>query len=227
MGIREVKIDGLCVDVKYLIMGMLENNVYIISDGTATFVVDPTDHADLIVERLGGSRLDAIVLTHSHWDHVGAAQKLAELTGAPVIASAEDAEYIENPDAGGTSRRAPSCTVDRRVSHGDTVTIGNMQWKVIETPGHTSGSICLFCIPQFGNHKDGYPVLISGDTLFAGTTGRTDFERGSDADMAESMKKLAMLTDDTVVLPGHNSLTTIGAERQTFARFGWEPGESD
>lgn len=227
MSVHEVKVDGLCVDVKFLIMGMLQNNVYIVSDGAGTFVVDPSEEAELIVDRLEGAKIDAIVLTHSHWDHTGAAADLAKLTGAPVIASAEDAKYIENPVAEGTSRTAAACKVDRTVTNGDTVKIGNMQWKVIETPGHTSGSICLFCIPQFGNHEDGYPVLISGDTLFAGTTGRTDFERGSDTDMAESMKKLAMLTDDTVVLPGHNSLTTIGAERQTFARFGWEPPESD
>ena len=81
----------------------------------------------------------------------------------------------------------------------------------------------LFCIPQFGNHADGLPVLVSGDTLFAGTTGRTDFEGGSLSDMAASMKKLAALPDDTVVLPGHNQLTTIADERRTFALFGDEP----
>jgi glyoxylase-like metal-dependent hydrolase (beta-lactamase superfamily II) len=95
-----------------------------------------------------------------------------------------------------------------------------MEWSVIETPGHTPGSICLLCLAQNGNHPGGLSVLVSGDTLFAGTTGRTDFEGGSDADMAESMKKLAKLPDDIAVLPGHNSLATIGNSRRVFARFG-------
>ena len=101
-----------------------------------------------------------------------------------------------------------------------------MKGKVVETPGHSKGSICLFIIPQFGNHPGGLPVLLSGDTLFAGTVGRTDFEGGSMVEMAASIKKLAALPDDTAVLPGHNSLTTIGAERRrVFTMFGDEPEE--
>lgn len=225
MSIREVKVDGLCVDVRFLVMGMLHNNVYIVSDDEAVFVVDPTESADVIVERLEGRKLDAIVLTHYHWDHVGAAAELVRLTGAPVIASVVDAERIENPIRGYGSRKPEACTVDRRVASGDVIKVGNMEWKVIETPGHSPGSMCLFCIPQFGNHEEGCPVLISGDTLFAGTTGRVDFKDSLPDIMPSSIKKLAMLPDDTVVLPGHNDLTTIGAERQTFARFGWEPGQ--
>ncbi len=225
MSIKEVKVDGLCVDAKFLVMGVLRNNVYIVSDGEGTFVVDPCDHADVIVEQLDGRKLDAIVLTHYHWDHTGAAAELKRLTGAEVIASVRDADCVENPKKGFASRSSEACIVDRRVKNGDVVKVGNMEWKVIETPGHSAGSICLFCIPQFGNHKDGYPVLISGDTLFAGTTGRIDFEDSVPDEMANSIKKLAKLPDDTVVLPGHESLTTIEAERQTFARFGWEPEE--
>lgn len=221
---KEYKLEGLCVDVRCLVMGVISNNVYIISDGEGTFVVDPSIDAPRIVEALDGARLDAIVLTHFHWDHMGAAAELHELTGAPVIASAIDAPMIEDPQEGFASRTAPACPVDQRVGNGDIVRIGAMEWKTISTPGHTKGSICLFCIPQFGNHPDGLPVLISGDTLFAGTTGRTDFPGGSDEEMAASIKKLAMLPDDTVVLPGHDSPTTIAAERQrVFARFGWEP----
>ncbi|WP_165252581.1 MBL fold metallo-hydrolase [Adlercreutzia sp. ZJ304] len=220
-----VTVNGLCVDVKFLVMGPLQNNVYIISDGLGTFVVDPSQDAEIILEALGGAKLDAIVITHAHWDHMGAAAELRKATGAPVIASIADAPFIENPQDIGTSRKAAPCKVDRVVANGDVVCVGNMEWKVIETPGHSKGSICLFCIPQFGNHADGLAVLISGDTLFAGTTGRTDFEGGSVVDMAASMKKLAALPDDTAVLPGHNSFTTIGNERRTFSLFGDEPDE--
>lgn len=214
------EVSGLCVDVKYLVMGFLANNVYIVSDGQGTFVVDPSCEADKIIEALDGAKLDAIVLTHLHSDHMGAAAALREATGAPVIASEVDAEGIEHPTMSLVGETEP-CTVDRRVKNGDVVEVGAMKWKVIETPGHTKGSICLFNIPQFGNHPGGLPVLISGDTLFCGSIGRTDFEGGSMTEMKASLKKLAMLPDDTAVLPGHNSLTTIGAERKrVFALFG-------
>jgi glyoxylase-like metal-dependent hydrolase (beta-lactamase superfamily II) len=223
MATQLFNVNGLCVDVSYLVMGPLENNVYIIGDGEGVFVVDPSTDASKIVAALDGRKLDAIVLTHSHWDHVGAAAELRALTGAPVIASVGDADAVESPSSDGTSRTALACTVDRRVKTGDLIHVGSMEWKVIETPGHTPGSMCLFCIPQNGNHPGGLPVLVSGDTLFAGATGRTDFEGGSDADMAKSMKKLAKLPDDVAVLPGHNSLTTIGNSRRVFAMFGDEP----
>ena len=95
-----------------------------------------------------------------------------------------------------------------------------MAWKVVLTPGHTKGSMCLFIDPRFGNHPEGSPVLVSGDTLFCASIGRTDFEGGSMDDMRASLKRLAVLPDETLVLPGHNDLTTIGAERRrVFAQF--------
>ncbi len=214
---------GLCIDASCLVMGPLQNNVYLISDGAGAMVVAPTADAEGIVSALGDVRLDAIVLTHGHWDHTGAAAKLRALTGAPVYAGVADADHIEAPVDDGTSRTAEACPVDVRVSTGDAIGVGGMQWKVMETPGHSPGSICLFIVPPFGNHPEGLPVLVSGDTLFKGAFGRTDFEGGSVEQMARSMKRLAALPDDVVVLPGHGSPTTIGNERSTFAIFGDEP----
>lgn len=223
MAASQYEVQGLCVDVSYLVLGPLQNNVYVISDGKGTMVVDPSCDVDRIIAALDGRKLDAIVITHAHYDHVGAAAELRAATGAPVIASAIDAPFIEDPSDPMTSHQAKACPVDHTVDHGDVIGVGGMQWKVVSTPGHSSGSICLFMIPQFGNHADGLPVLVSGDTLFAGTVGRTDFKGGSMTDMRASLKKLAALPDDTVVLPGHNDLTTIGAERlRVFARFGDE-----
>ena len=96
---------------------------------------------------------------------------------------------------------------------GDKVQVGGMEWKVIATPGHTKGGICLYLDPECTGNPAAAPVLVSGDTLFCGTVGRTDFIGGSMDDMRRSLKRLAQLPDDTVVLPGHNALTTIGAER--------------
>lgn len=215
------EVQGLCVDVEYLVLGPYENNVYIISDGKGTMVVDPSCDSSRILQALDGAKLDAIVITHAHWDHIGAAAELREATGAQVIASKPDAPLVERPVEAGPQGIPAPCKVDRLVENGDVVRVGAMEWKVVETPGHTKGSICLLCVPQFGNHAGGLPVLVSGDTLFAGATGRTDFEGGSLSEMAASMRKLAKLPDDVAVLPGHNDLTTIGAERRrVFARFG-------
>ena len=100
--------------------------------------------------------------------------------------------------------------VDRQVADGDTIELGSLKFKVIHTPGHTKGGICLY-LPGF----DGKPgLLFSGDTLFRGATGRVDFEGGSAREMRASLRnKLAPLPDNTIVIPGHEGLTTIGIER--------------
>ena len=215
---RTVK--GACVPIEYLVLGMLQNNVYLISDGSATIVVDPSCKADDILAAAGGS-VDAIVLTHRHSDHVGAAKELRDKTGATVVASAVDAPIIsgERKLPRDDTRFAP-CPVDHVVNDGDILKIGDMPWKVILTPGHTEGSMCLFIDPQFGTDIAAAPVLVSGDTLFCGSIGRTDFAGGDMNAMRRSLKRLAALPDDTVVLPGHNDLTTIGAERKrVFAYY--------
>ena len=210
-----------CVKIEVLVMGPIENNVYIISSDDATVVVDPTAKAPRIVEALGGRALDAIFITHGHFDHVNGAKELRELTGAPVVASAIDAPVVEGiAELGGTTRTLKPCPVDRAVEDGELVQVGSMVWKAIITPGHTPGSMCFYLDSQHGSNPQGVPVLVSGDTLFRGTHGRTDFEGGSPRDMDASLARLLnALPEETLVLPGHNDFTTIAYERRTFAHL--------
>lgn len=213
------QVNGTCVRISYIVMGMIENNVYIVDDGAGCFVVDPTCDASRIITALDGRKPDAIVLTHGHWDHTGVAADLRESYDAPVIATAIEAPYIDGSDSfRGHFKMAKPCPVDRKVEDGDSLEIGNMKWQVIATPGHTPGGMCLFLKPTDG--QEGAPVLISGDTLFAGTHGRTDFAESDSAAMAASLKRLAELPDETIVLPGHNNFTTIGREKRWLSRGG-------
>ncbi len=213
-----------CVPIECCVLGILDNNVYVIEDNDSVVIVDPSCEPSTLLDVIGNRTLIAIVLTHHHPDHMGAAAALREATGAMVIASDVEAPLVENPKKVGTSAipLPDPCPVDRRVCHGEALALGSYTWEVLLTPGHSKGSMCLYLSPEQGRYSNRCPVLISGDTLFEGTIGRTDFEGGSMDDMRASLDLLAKLPDNTVVLPGHGSSTSIGAERQrVFARFAY------
>lgn len=228
---------SLCAPVECLVMGPLANNVYLIGGQQGLLVVDPSCEPRQILRAIGERPVDAILLTHDHWDHVGAAKALRDATGAPVVASTADAATIsgERPIHESHGSFEP-CPVDQRVEDGQVVRAAGRDWCVIATPGHTLGSLCLYTDASLAADApcetddarvervpgeavegavkgEGAPLLVAGDTLFRGTHGRTDFEGGDPAAMERSLARLAQLPPDTVVLPGHNDPTTIAAER--------------
>jgi glyoxylase-like metal-dependent hydrolase (beta-lactamase superfamily II) len=175
-------------------------------------VIDPGDDIDDIVAVLDKHQLKVkqIVITHAHIDHVGGAMKLRLLTGAPILLNQNDHTLLKMLDmqAKWIGMASPGkVEIDHSVNENDRVQAGSHSASVLHTPGHTEGSICLY----FPAEK----TLIAGDTLFAGSIGRTDLPGGSFEKIISSLhEKLLALPDETIVVPGHGSLTTIGQERQ-------------
>ena len=213
---RVVTVDDGCSPVTVLVIGMMDNNCLIVSDGrdegAPAMVVDPAGDAEAIQRALGWFKLETIVCTHNHNDHVVALPDLVSATGAHVVVGTADKGVIEAGQPGyfGDWDSVSPVRVDRCVGDGDIVSVGSLEFQVIHTPGHTKGGICLY-LPAAGG-KPG--ILFAGDTLFRGATGRVDFEGGSATEMRASLKKLAKLPDSTIVFPGHEGLTTIGVERR-------------
>jgi glyoxylase-like metal-dependent hydrolase (beta-lactamase superfamily II) len=196
-------------------VGPLACNCSIVGDEQSreAIVIDPGDDIDQVLAILQKHQLvvKQIVITHAHIDHIGGAAKLKRATGAPVLLNANDETLLKMLDVQATwcGMRPPENTViDLSVTTGDKVQAGSMVAEVMHTPGHTQGSICLY-----------FPVekkLIAGDTLFAGSIGRTDLPGGSFKKIMESLLgPVLALPDDTVVVPGHGPNTTIGQERET------------
>jgi len=198
-----------------LAVGPLQCNCSIVGDETSreAMVIDPGDDIDDIMRIVArhGLTVKQIAITHAHIDHVGGAMKLKRLTGAPVLLNQNDHMLLKMLDvqAAWIGVRPPeNVSIDQPLVSGDVVKAGALEATVIHTPGHTEGSVCLY----FSSEKK----LIAGDTLFAGSIGRTDLPGGSYDKIIDSLHgQLMQLPDDTTVIPGHGELTTIGQERET------------
>lgn len=196
-----------------VVMGSVQTNCYFIyqENEKKIIVVDPADKGDYLYNAFteAGFEVAAILLTHAHFDHIWGCNKLRELSGAQVFASEDEKELCESAklnvseDVG----RPYTVSVDWYLRDGEEVTIEGMKFKVIATPGHTQGSCCYY----FENDN----ILVSGDTLFEGSVGRTDLPTGNGAVLSRSLKeRLMILPDETLVFPGHGNGTTIADEKK-------------
>jgi hydroxyacylglutathione hydrolase len=197
------------MQITTLPLGRMQANCYIVQagDGTAA-VVDPGDEAARLLQHLQstGLRVTAVWLTHGHFDHIGAADALRAVFSCPIVALAAEAALLADPQKNLSSAFSPvplTLTADTLLADGDTFAFGGETVGVLHTPGHTSGSCCY----KLGKW------LFTGDTLFDGSIGRTDFPTGDPKALSLSLERLAAIPDDLCVLPGHGAATTLAVQR--------------
>jgi hydroxyacylglutathione hydrolase len=212
----------------HLVVGPLACNCYIVGDRATkeAIVIDPGGDADAIAELLASHQLTVtqIVATHAHFDHIVAAERLREVTGAPFRLHSSDNDmlgwYQESALLFLGTELPPPPDVDAAATEGDTLTAGGVTLEVLHTPGHSPGSIALVSDE----------AVFTGDTLFAGSVGRTDLPGGdADALVRAVREKLFALGDDLPAYPGHGPVTTLGEERRFNPFVGaasrlWVPG---
>ena len=202
------------MEIKRLVLGIVRTNCYIVytEDTKKAVVIDPAADSRRIIEELSalGVTPEAVLLTHGHFDHMLAADSLRKEYHIPVCVLNEDAVLLEQPDLNCSEQflhMAYGITADEQLTDGQELPYLGGIFKVIATPGHTAGSCCYYA------EKEG--ILFSGDTLFQGSVGRTDLPTGKASQIALSIReKLFVLPENTLVLSGHGTETTIGEEKQ-------------
>ncbi len=195
-----------------LVVGPLQVNCFILSDDKTreAVVIDPGDDASDILKIINdkGLKVKYIVNTHAHFDHVGANKAIKDATGAELLLHEADASSLamtQHQSRAFGMESNPSPPADRLVKHGDTITAGEVSLKVLHTPGHSPGGICLV--------EQG--IVFTGDTLFAGSIGRPDLPGGDLMTLIRSIKThLMVLPDETRVFSGHGPSSTIGNEKE-------------
>ena len=191
-------------------------NCYIVFDekSNETMVIDPAGDVDKIVEMIDilKGKLKYIYITHCHGDHIGGVNELKNRCGGKILIHRYDAEGLNDEKINLTTYIGMDkieLEADSRVDDGDLLHLGDLEFKIIHTPGHTKGGTSLYCEEE--------KLLFSGDTLFRGTWGRTDLPTGSIEDIMNSItNKLLILPDDTIVYPGHGKSTMIGDEKPIY-----------
>lgn len=194
--------------VKKTVVGPIQTNCYTVRCPVTgvVLVIDPGADSRVLNQELG--QVDCIIYTHGHFDHVGGASGLIKRFSPETMIHREDAEMLSGAAAhaaewGFMIQQPPP--PHRLLHHGDTVDIGALSFSIVHTPGHSGGSICI----------SGHGLVFSGDTLFAGSVGRTDLPGSSPSRMRDSLEnRVVLFDDDLVVLPGHGHSTTMGQEKK-------------
>jgi hydroxyacylglutathione hydrolase len=200
--------------VETFTLGPLQTNAYLLSvmDGERerSIVIDPGMNPKRLLERIGGTQVEAILLTHAHFDHMGGVDEVRKLANCPVYIHDMEADWLTDPRKNGSMRWqdvTPPLSTDPAeyaLAEGQSLEMIGHTFRVMHTPGHSPGSVSFLC----GQH------LFSGDVLFRQSVGRTDLPGGRERDLYDSIRlKLYKLADDTIVYPGHGGRTTIGFEK--------------
>lgn len=207
----------MSVDILMLTLGMAQTNAYLVADTNTrrAVLIDPVDDANMILDLAAERRweISLMLATHAHFDHVLAAKAIKDATGAPFVVHRDAVAWLERlPEQGmlfGLGRFPEAPRPDRLLGDApEEIVLDGIRLKSLYTPGHADGHVAFY-LPEYG-------VVFSGDTLFQGSIGRTDLPGGSYERLLQSIEtQLLSLPDETRVLSGHGSPTTIGAERRT------------
>lgn len=197
------------MDIRNFAVGPVSAECYIVRDEitNTAFMVDPGDDAEYLLKKLGQAKLEYVILTHGHFDHVMAADEILKKSGAKLVVCDKEVPALTDPELGGfnsfgVAKFVPLCA-DVVVSDGDELDFAGKKLEFMNTPGHTKGSMCI----KMGD------VIFTGDTLFAGTCGRCDLPSGDYREMLDSLKRLAELEGDFIIYPGHGEPSKLSIER--------------